>query len=178
MIRGERAPLWLGEKGLTFESSGCALPEKTLSLSRWGIVADARSSKGIMLGVTGTWLFTPMALSAAREPGLLANTLSLLMVASMSWRATFRRGATAAFLSARVGAREPSLAAARWGCAAEATAESIIVYAFGGFGRESPAAACEARRKWPPMAFAWALSRDFSLGPLAAPALSFCTGAD
>ena len=67
------------------------------------------------MGVTGTWLFNPMALSAAREPGLLANTLSLLMVASMSWRATFRRGATAAFLSARVGAREPSLAAARVG---------------------------------------------------------------
>jgi len=104
-----------------------------------------------MLGVTGTWLFNPMALSAAREPGLLANTLSLLMVASMSWRATFRRGATAAFLSARVGAREPSLAAARWGCAAEATAESIIVHAFGGFGRKSPAAACEARRKWAAM---------------------------
>ena len=78
------------------------MPEKTLSLSRWGIVADDMSSNGIMFCCTGTWLFTPMALSAAKDPGLLANTLSLLMVASMSWRATFRRGATAAFLSARV----------------------------------------------------------------------------
>ena len=134
------------EVGLTFASSGCAVPEKTLSLSRWGIVADDMSSNGIMFCCTGTWLFTPMALSAAKDPGLLANTLSLLMVASMSWRATFRRGATAAFLSARVGAREPSLAAARCGCAAEATVENIFTYANGWVRPESPAAACEARR--------------------------------
>ena len=134
------------EVGLTFASSGCAVPEKTLSLSRWGIVADDMSSNGIMFCCTGTWLFTPMALSAAKDPGLLANTLSLLMVASMSWRATFRRGATAAFLSARVGAREPSLAAARCGCAAEATVENIITYAEGQVRPESPAAAFEARR--------------------------------
>ena len=126
------------------------MPEKTLSLSRWGIVADDMSSNGIMFCCTGTWLFTPMALSAAKDPGLLANTLSLLMVASMSWRATFRRGATAAFLSARVGAREPSLAAARCGCAAEATVENIFTYAEGWVRPESPAAARRRRvlRRW------------------------------
>jgi hypothetical protein len=45
-----------------------------------------------------------------------------------------------------VGAREPSLAAARCGCAAEATVENIFTYANGWVRPESPAAACEARR--------------------------------
>ena len=78
------------KRARTSESSGCALPENTLSLSRgewWrNRPAPTRTSRG---GLLARAVFTVRLFSASRLPGLLANTLSFDTVASTfkPWRA-------------------------------------------------------------------------------------------
>ena len=102
--------LRFAKRARTSESSGCALPENTLSLSLWGMVEKSSGADAdVKGGLPARAVFTVRLFSASRLPGLLANTLSFDTVASTfkPWRAP-RAGRTRGSLAADAARRDDS----------------------------------------------------------------------